>query len=96
MDKRRLLQIAELVIDANDHFRQKMPNGASNTIKMEISRTPEIYIQAHWDGDRYLNHYRYRAFKTLSHDKTDPHFDAAEHRIRELVEEVRNDTVRDD
>ena len=94
MDKERLLQIAELVIDANDHFRQVDRNAAC--ISMEISHTPEILIRAHWNGSNYQNTYRYRAVSPLMHDKLDSNFDAAEHRIRELVEEVRNDTVRDD
>lgn len=87
MDKHRLLQIAELVMDANDHFRQA---GRVACISMEISRTPEILIHAHWNGSNYQNTYRYRAVSPLPHDNTDPNFDAAEHRIRELVEEVQN------
>lgn len=94
MDKQRLLQIAELVIDANERFQGTARNTAC--ISMEISRAPEILIRAHWNGADYQNTYRYRATSPLLHDKLDPHFDAAEHRIRELMEEVKNDTVRDD
>lgn len=94
MDKQRLLQIAELVVDANDHFKKLNRDFAC--ISMEISRTPEILIMAHWNGTDYKNTYRYRAVSPLLHDKLDPNFDAAEHRIRELVEEVQNDAVRDD
>lgn len=91
MDKERLLQIAELVVDANDLFRKDGRNTAC--IRMEISRTPEILIYAHWNGNSYRNTYRYRAISPLTYDNTDPNFDAAEHRIRELVEEVKNGDI---
>lgn len=93
MTKERLLQIAELVCNANEMFRRVMPNGRAHVICMEISPTPEIFIQANWNGDHYMNSYRYRAVSPLLRDKLDPHFDAAEHRIRELMEEVRNGYV---
>ena len=92
MDKRRLLQMAELVVDANNIFRKT----GMNNVSMEVSQHPEILIRAHWNGTDFQNTYRYRATSPLLHDKLDPNFDAAEHRIRELMEEVRNDTVRDD
>lgn len=85
MDKERLLQIAELICDANDFFHDM---GKMHQINMEISRTPEILILANWNGDTYLNHYRYRAVSPLICDKLDPDFRSAEKRIRELMEEA--------
>ena len=84
MDKKRLLQMAELVVDANNIFRKT----GLNTVCMEVSQHPEIHISANWNGADYMNHYRYRATSPLLCDKLDPNFDAAEYRIRELMEEA--------
>lgn len=84
MDKRRLLQMAELVADANEIFRKT----GMNNVSMEISRHPEIHISANWNGEAFTNHYRYRATSPLLCDKLDPNFDAAEYRIRMLMEEA--------
>lgn len=90
MDKQRLLEIAELVIDANDLFGN---TGAIQQISMEISRTPEMLILANWNGSTYLNHYRYKAKSPLLHDKLDPDFKGAEKKIRELMKEVANESI---
>ena len=85
MDKQRLLEMAELVIDANSAFRSV---GQKHCVNMEISRTPEITIRANWNGNAYLNHFRYKAVSPLLCDKLDPHFDGAEKKIRELMKEA--------
>jgi len=85
MTKERLLQIAELVCDANALFEER---GIKTFISVEVSQSPELCIYANWNGHDYENHYRYRASSPLLSDKLDPRFDAAEHRIRTLMEEA--------
>ena len=85
MDKERLLQMAELVIDANDIFKAA---GRPHTVRMEVSNLPEVVILANWNGNAYLNHYRYKAVSPLMCDKLDPDFKGAEKMIKQLIEEV--------
>lgn len=79
------MQIAALVYDANECFRE---SGHNTVISMEVGEFPEVYINTNWNGNDFLNHYRYLAKSVLPHDNVDPRFDAAEHRIRTLMEEA--------
>jgi len=90
MDRKRLHEIADLVMDATDLFRgQRIPH----SISLEIGQYPEVCIFTDL-GTAWSKTFRYISSSPLLSDKLDPNFDAAEEKIRELVKgAVTNDAV---
>ena len=90
MDRKRLHEVVDLVMDATDLFRgQRVPH----SISLEVGQHPEICIFTDI-GKVWSRTFRYRSSSPLLSDKLDPNFDAAEEKIRELVKEVVvNDAV---
>ena len=84
MDRERLHEMADLVMDANQLFHDhRIPH----SVHMEVGWYPEICINTNISKVNART-FRYRLASPLLSDKTDPEFIKAEAKIRELVKEV--------
>jgi len=93
MERARMLQMAELVMDATDMFRKA---GVPHNVELAVGEHPEIWLHENV-GRPNDKCFRYQSYVILATDKHDPNLEKAEAHIKRLMEEVlENDTVRDD
>ena len=84
MTRERLLQMAELVLDAADVFRKA---SVPHNVELAVGEHPEVWLHENV-GRTNDKCYRSQSYVILATDKHDPNLEKAEAHIRRLIEEV--------
>lgn len=96
MDKKRLHQLVDLVLDC-EHWG--LNHRASITVDNDGDHTMTIHFRVGDDDSDFRRFYcdtERRDTYSDFYNTLDPNFDAAEARIRGMMEEIKHDTVRND